>query len=168
MHLDHEFIIVLHIAHQPDEKLSCSIYKTCRVAKLKACVYHFSKNRIFSAILSISANGTAVDELTEGKAQTCSAVETLYATILFHQWAACHESDHLLKSGGAKMGSELQRDADDVMDSENSQADDGNGELKQSNQGAILCLFSSETCVCLHLLIVMVVGWAAASSPSDG
>jgi hypothetical protein len=168
VHLDHEFIIVLHIAHQPDEKLSCSIYKTCRVAKLKACVYHFSKNRIFSAILSISANGTAVDELTEGKAQTCSAVETLYATILFHQWAACHESDHLLKSGGAKMGSELQRDADDVMDSENSQADDGNGELKQSNQGAILCLFSSETCVCLHLLIVMVVGWAAASSPSDG
>ena len=81
------------------------------------------------------------------------------------------------------MGSELQRDADDVMDSENltrtektftrtdsenSQADDGNGELKQSNRGAILCLFSSETCVCLHLLIVMVVRWAAASSPSDG
>ncbi len=68
------------------------------------------------------------------------------------------------------MGSELQRDADDVVDSEkshadseNSQADDGNGELKQSNQGAVLCLFSSETCVCLHLLIVLVVRWAAAS-----
>jgi hypothetical protein len=55
----------------------------------------------------------------------------LYATILVHQWAACHEFDHLLKSGGAKMGSELQHDADNVMDStkshadsENSQADD--------------------------------------------
>ena len=66
------------------------------------------------------------------------------------------------------MGSELQRDADNVIivvmdsekshaDSENSQADDGNGELEQSNQGAVLCLFSTETCVCLHLLIVMVV-----------
>ncbi len=61
------------------------------------------------------------------------------------------------------MGSELRRDADGVIDSENSQADDGNGELKQSNQGAVLCLSSSEICVCLQLLIVMVIGWAAAS-----
>ena len=145
---------------------------------------------MFTAILSLSANRTAVVESTEGKAQNLQCIETLYAAVLFftdmvtlpsfvetnntgycssiltliiYQWAACHEFDHRLKSGGAKMGSELRRDADDVMDSENSQADDGNGELKQSNQGAVLCLSSSEKYVCLHLLIVMVIGWAAAS-----
>ncbi len=46
------------------------------------------------------------------------------------------------------MGGELRRDADDdtdsgnsQADSGNSQADDGNGEVKQSNHGAVLCLF---------------------------
>jgi hypothetical protein len=76
---------LLHIAHRPDEKRLSAIYKTCRVAKLKASDYHFSKNCIYTSILSISANRTAVDESTEGKAQTCSANETLYATILFWQ-----------------------------------------------------------------------------------
>ena len=116
------YIIVLHIAHEPDEKLSWSIYKTCRVAKLKACVFHFSKNRIFFSNSLDFRKWNSSRRIN----RRCSAVETLYATILFHQWAAGHEFDHLLKSGGAIMGSELQRDADDDVDSEKSHADSEN------------------------------------------
>jgi hypothetical protein len=49
------------------------------------------------------------------------------------------------------------------MDSVNSDAEAGNGELEQSNQGAVRCMFSSETCVCFRLLNVMVVRWATTS-----
>ncbi len=51
------------------------------------------------------------------------------------------------------MGRKLRREADDVVGSENSQADDGNGELRQSNQG----VFSRPKHAYIHLLLLIML-----------